>query len=254
MKSGADAVIVDIEDAVAERAKPEARAHLADAAAVFASSPVPVVVRINAAGTRWHDGDVSLCRELPIAAIMLAKTESRSQAAAARQNTGKPVLGLIESAMGIARLDEICGACIQLAFGSVDFVEDIGAMHERDALLGARSAIVLASRIGGLAAPLDGVTTEIGDEARVEDDARYGRRLGFGGKLLIHPAQVEPARRGLSPSGEEIAWAERILALAGEGTAMALDGHMIDTPVVKRAERIRQLAGRANQASPFRPQ
>jgi citrate lyase subunit beta/citryl-CoA lyase len=109
--------------------------------------------------------------------------------------------------------------------------------HLREALLLARSELVLASRLGGLAAPLDGVTASLGDGQLAEDDARYAAELGFGGKLCIHPAQIAPVKRGFEPSAVEIAWAERVLAAADDGAAV-VDGAMVDAPVRARARRI----------------
>ena len=96
----------------------------------------------------------------------------------------------------------------------------------------------MAARLAGAAQPIDGVTLSIKDESTIEDDARYAAALGFGGKLLIHPAQVAPARRGLSPSADDVAWAERIVAGSADGAARAVDGIMVDAPVLARARHI----------------
>jgi citrate lyase subunit beta/citryl-CoA lyase len=125
----------------------------------------------------------------------------------------------------------------RLAFGSIDFCADLGIGHTRQALLAARSEIVLASRLAGLFAPIDGVTTAIDNTELIEDDARYARELGFRGKLCIHPRQLMPARRGFSPSADEISWAQRILA-AGPHGAISVDGKMVDAPVRAQAQRI----------------
>jgi citrate lyase subunit beta/citryl-CoA lyase len=124
-----------------------------------------------------------------------------------------------------------------LAFGSIDFCVDIGAANDRDALLAARSAIVLASRLGDLQPPLDGVTVAIDDMALIEADARYALRLGFGGKLCVHPRQIVPVRNGFAPSADEVSWAKRILEAGAEG-AVAVDGMMVDSPVRSRARQI----------------
>jgi citrate lyase subunit beta/citryl-CoA lyase len=98
---------------------------------------------------------------------------------------------------------------------------------------------VLASRYAGIAPPIDGVTQEFNDPQVVEDDAAHGRAMGFGGKLLIHPKQIEPARRAFLPSPDEIAWAKRILEAAGSNTGvLTVDGRMVDAPVLKRARQI----------------
>ena len=136
----------------------------------------------------------------------------------------------------------IAGAGARLAFGSIDFAADIGCAHVREALLSARSELVLASRLAGRAAPLDGVTTSINDPDLVRGDAAHAAMLGFGGKLLIHPAQVEPARAGFRPTPDELAWAERVLAAGRDGRATTVDGAMVDAPVRLRAEQVRRRA------------
>ncbi|MGI9376323.1 MAG: HpcH/HpaI aldolase/citrate lyase family protein, partial [Tsuneonella suprasediminis] len=120
-----------------------------------------------------------------------------------------------------------------LAFGSIDFAADMGCDHERVALAAARSELVFASRLGGLMAPLDGVTANFRDNALTAEDARYARILGFGGKLAIHPQQVPAIFDGFRPLDEEADWARRVLA-SGDG-AVALDGAMIDAPVRAKA-------------------
>ena len=111
----------------------------------------------------------------------------------------------------------------------------------RRATLAARSELVLASRLAGLAAPIDGVTTVLDDEDLIAGDARHARDLGFAGKLCIHPRQIEAIRRGFAPSEAEIAWAGKVLA-SGDG-ATAVEGAMVDEPVRVRARAILQRAG-----------
>jgi citrate lyase subunit beta/citryl-CoA lyase len=224
--SGADAIIIDLEDAVAPAAKAHARAALAQL-----PTGVEIWVRINAAGTFWHEADVAALAGLPIAGAMLAKAENP----AALQAIGVPVIALIETARGIAAARKIASAAVRLAFGSIDYAADLGMAHTREALASARAELVLASRLAGIAAPLDGVTATI-DEG-VEEDARHAAALGFAGKLCIHPRQITAARAGFAPSAADIAWAQRIIA-AGAGGAVAVDGAMVDAPVRLRAEQI----------------
>lgn len=124
----------------------------------------------------------------------------------------------------------------------------MGSAHKRDALLAARSELVLASRLFRLADPIDGVPTAIHDEAAVREDAAYAARLGFRGKLLIHPAQIAPASEALRPTEADTVWARRIIdALAQHegGGAVMVDGDMVDAPVIPRA---RQILHRASSA------
>lgn len=234
--SGADAVILDLEDAVAPGAKEQARAAL-DAG----FTELPVIVRINAVGTAWHEADLAAVASLPVAAIMLPKAERVGDLA--RVAAVKPVIALVETVAGLAAARELagCGHLARMAFGSVDYAADLGCEHLREALAAARAEIVLASRLGGLLAPLDGVTTEVADAGRAADDARHAAALGFGGKLAIHPRQIEPVRQAFAPTADQMDWARRVLA-SGDGV-VALDGMMVDEPVRVRARTILTRSG-----------
>ena len=236
--AGADAVIIDLEDAVAPDRKAEARAALLAARDGIATAACAVLVRVNPPGTPWHAEDLAAAASLRLAGIVLPKAEAAEAVAAAARAAAVPVLALIESAGGVAAAREVARAAARLLFGSIDLAADLGCAEERDALLSARCEVVLASRLAGRPAPLDGVTQGYRDPAPVEDDARYAARLGFGGKLLIHPAQIAPARAGFAPSEAEVAWARRVLAAAADGRATAVDGAMVDAPVRLRAQRI----------------
>jgi citrate lyase subunit beta/citryl-CoA lyase len=128
----------------------------------------------------------------------------------------------------------------RIAFGSVDFAGESGIADEGDAMTAIRTQIVLESRHAGLMAPIDGVSVEFGDEERMRSDALRSRQLGFGGKLCIHPRQVAPVNAAFLPTAGEVRWAQRVLAAfeASHGAATAVDGKMIDKPVVERARRI----------------
>ncbi|WP_138934812.1 HpcH/HpaI aldolase/citrate lyase family protein [Roseovarius arcticus] len=231
--AGADAIIVDLEDAVAPDARKAARAGLAEA---LASIECPIVLRINAAGTQWHKADLAAAATLPLTAFMLAKAEDGEACAHVARAVGVPVIALVETARGIANLNSIAGASARLAFGSIDYAADLGMGHTRASLAAARSALVLAARLAGQPAPLDGVTTAIRDAAMIEDDCRHAVEMGMGGKLIIHPAQLKAARRGFAPSQDELDWAARVLKAAEGGAAVQMDGAMIDAPVIARAK------------------
>ncbi len=220
--SGADGVIIDLEDAVAANEKDAARATL-----VAASLPPNSIVRVNAFGTRWHEADIVAMKGLGIAGIMLPKAETAGHLESVRAVLGDlPVISLIESAHGVAGVREVARHSNRLAFGYMD----------RDALLMARAEIVLASRLAQLPSPLEGVTPSFDDPALVEDDARYAALMGFGGKLCIHPKQIAPTLKGFRPSQKDIEWAIRI-SNSGDG-AVSVDGMMVDAPVRLRAQRI----------------
>ena len=136
-----------------------------------------------------------------------------------------------------------------IAFGSIDFSLDLGCVHERQALLAARSEIVWRSRAARRAAPIDGVTTGLSNLGMTEDDARHSAMLGFVGKMAIHPKQIGPIGRAFRPGEEEIAWAHRILGAATDGEAIQIEGEMVDRPVIERARRILSRVGATAAAS-----
>ena len=233
--SGADAVILDLEDAVAPTNKDQARAAL-----VGLPDTVPIIVRINAVGTSWHDADLLALRGLSVAAIMLPKVEDVATIAAVANALVDqvPIIALIESAKGLAEARHIAATpqVVRLAFGSVDFCADLRMQHLREALLPARVELVLASRLAGIAAPIDGVTTSIDELALATEDARHARALGMWGKLCIHPRQVPEIKRAFAFTETEMDWARRVLA-AGQG-AVIVDGDMVDEPVRLQARKI----------------
>ena len=239
--SGADAVIFDLEDAVAPAAKNKARIALIEARDVLASAPCPLLVRVNPEGNPFHEADLAAARELPLAALLVPKVESADTVRRVVDKTGLAALALIESAVGLAAARAIARAGARLVFGSIDYAADLGCAHSREALLFARCELALASRLAGSPPPIDGVTAATRDIDLVRDDAAYAVSLGFGGKLLIHPVQIEPARAGLRPAPEDVEWASRVLA-AGEAGAASLDGGMVDAPVRLRAEQIMRRA------------
>ncbi|MFG1270686.1 HpcH/HpaI aldolase/citrate lyase family protein [Xanthobacter versatilis] len=233
--AGPDAVILDLEDAVPVEAKDKARAALRRN-----FTDRLVIVRVNASGTPWHAADLAAAARLKSDAVILPKAENVAALAKVAADLGPevPVIALVETAAGLANARALAAhpAVARIAFGSVDFCADMGCAHVREALLAARSELVLASRLAGIAAPLDGVTTAIDDAGIATDDARYARALGFGGKLAIHPRQIAAIREGFAPDEAEITWARRVLA-SGDG-ASAVDGAMVDEPVRIRARAI----------------
>ncbi|MEP7182783.1 MAG: CoA ester lyase [Betaproteobacteria bacterium] len=236
--SGAHAVIVDLEDAVPPADKERARAAVAGAL----SPAQPVLVRINAAGTPWFDDDVSLCRHAGVAGVVLPKAEDAAVIARIRGGVGEAVaiLPLVESAQGLWNVLALARApgVARLLFGSIDYQVDLGLRD--DELLHARSQLVLVSRVAGLPAPVDGVTTAIDDADAIRRDTDRARALGFGGKLCIHPKQVEFVNTAFRPTAGEVAWATRVVAAdaAAGGAAVAVDGKMVDRPVLLKAREI----------------
>lgn len=244
--SGADAVIVDLEDAVGPAEKDEARARLAAAWPGFsAAQRQRLLIRINAVDTAWHQADLALMRRLAPAAVMVPKAESVAvlSAVARAGGTGCALIPLVESLAGLDAADVLARApqVARLAFGHLDFQLDIGmtAGSEEGELLPVRLALVLSSRRANLPAPIDGVTVATSDDAQLARDVERGRRLGFGGKLCIHPAQVSSVNDGFSPSAAQLEWAARVIAAsqAAGGGVVTLDGRMVDAPVLSLAQR-----------------
>ncbi|WP_445503833.1 HpcH/HpaI aldolase/citrate lyase family protein [Microvirga sp. G4-2] len=236
--AGADAIIIDLEDAVAIEAKDKARAALRGG-----FTPLPILVRVNGIGTPWHEADMAALAGHDFTGVIVPKAEASDAFETLCAGSPFPVVALIESARGLADARRIASTCnvARIAFGSIDFCADLGCTHIRESLLVARSELVLASRLAGLVAPIDGVTTVIGDAALISSDSRHARDLGFGGKLCIHPRQVEAIRAGFAPDQTEVTWACRVLA-SGDGAA-AVDGAMVDEPVRIRARSILRRAG-----------
>lgn len=241
LAAGADAVIVDLEDAVA----PAAKDHARDALANWLGGPdaAPVLVRSNAPGTAWFAEDQRVCAHPLVRGIVVAKAEDADALAqVASKSPSRALLPLIESAAGIDAVRSIAATAgvTRLIFGSIDFQADLGIEGDDDALLFFRSQLVLASRLANLDAPVDGVTTALGDDDAIARDTARARRLGFGAKLCIHPKQVAAVNRGFLPSDAERAWAHRVLAAAeaSGGAAVAVDGRMVDAPVLLRARRL----------------
>ncbi|MGU3494884.1 HpcH/HpaI aldolase/citrate lyase family protein [Xanthobacteraceae bacterium A53D] len=238
LAAGADAVIVDLEDAVAMDGKAKARE------AIAANWPAAgrLLLRINARNTPFFADDLALARSLRLEGIVLPKAEQAEDISAVHATVpGMAVIPLIESALGLANARSIAAThgVARLAFGSIDYCADLGSAHTRESLLMARSELVLASRLAGRAGPIDGVTTAVADAALAQDDAAYAAGLGFTGKLCIHPNQVAPVLAGFAPSPDEVAWARRIVeAMAAGGGAVKVDGAMVDAPVRLRAESI----------------
>ncbi|HEY7787180.1 MAG TPA: CoA ester lyase [Casimicrobiaceae bacterium] len=231
----ARAVIIDLEDAVAPDAKAGARKSLVE----WLAPERQVMVRVNAPGSEWFVDDLRACTNAAVTAIVLPKAERGEDVAQVAAICGaRPVLPLIETARGLWNALAVAQApnVQSLLFGSLDFQADLGATD--DDLLYARSELVLVSRVAGIDAPIDGVTTSIGDPALLRSDCQRARRLGFGGKLCIHPNQVDIVNRCFLPAPEDVAWAHRVVdAFAHSGgNAALLDGKMIDRPVLVKAQ------------------
>lgn len=246
LASGADAVIIDLEDAVAPADKAAARQMLAQAwPDLPAAQRGRVLVRLNASGTAWHGDDLALLGTLGVAGVVLPKAESTADLArvAAAMGAACALLPLIESVAGLDAVDALARSpgVARLAFGNLDFQADAGMACGPDEpeLTAVRLALVLSSRRAALAAPVDGVTAATQDATQLQCDALRSRRGGFGGKLCIHPSQVAGVNAAFTPSPAEMDWARRVLAAfeAAGGGVFSLDGRMVDAPVLRQAQR-----------------
>ncbi|MBV4484562.1 CoA ester lyase [Pseudomonas sp. SWRI153] len=241
--TGADRVIVDLEDAVSQALKDQARDNLNR---YLSENPgARVLVRINAPRHPAHAADLDVCRRhAGVVGILFPKAEEAAQIAIAAR-TGKPVWPIIESARGLARLPEIAEAegVERLSFGSLDLGLDLnlktGSPAAEQVLSHARYAVLLATRSAGLAPALDGVYPSIQDTEGLHASVQFARDMGFGGALCIHPAQVAVIHQAMKPDAQELDWARRVanVARSGEGV-FVLDDMMIDAPVIERANAI----------------
>lgn len=252
LDSGANAVVLDLEDAVPEEDKEQARDAIRTAWPTFsAEQKNRLVIRSNSPGSKFYAADLILAQELNVACILIPKSESQDEingAALILPNTA--IIPMIETAIGLDQLREIANSnqVIRLALGNLDLQADLGMICDQDEtqLQTARYQIVLASRIAQIAPPIDGVTPSTDDLERINRDAQRAKAMGFGGKLCIHPKQVSIVKSAFMPSQDELAWAQRVIDAdkASKGGAVKLDGRMIDRPVVLLAQRTLALAGK----------
>jgi citrate lyase beta subunit len=250
LAAGADAVVADLEDGVAPERRAEARAVVGRVLReVDAESAV--LVRVNPPGSEWFEEDLALAQELSLAAVVLPKATPES--AAALGPDGPPVVAIVESASGLRDCAETAAAprVAALALGSHDLGAELRTTQREDQLelLLPRFQLVVASAAAGLRAPIDTVFLDTRDEARLEHECRLARSLGLRGKLCIHPAQLGAVHRVFAPSEDELGWARRVLDAHERGLeegrgAVALDGRMIDMPIVKQARRLLAEGGR----------
>lgn len=257
LASGADRIILDLEDAVTPPDKVAARLAVAQWFALAGDAAARVVLRINGSDSAFHAEDLLLLSASPWPCVLLPKCESAAQVVALRPHlhAQASALSLIESARGVMALASIAAApgVERLAFGSLDYMLDLDIPALRDAhgnsslaLDIAATQIAQASRAAGLAPPVAGVTPEI-DAARVQQDMLHARSLGYGAKMCIHPAQIAAVLAALQSSAGELAWAQRVVdaAAASQGAALLVDGRMVDRPVLEKSRRLLALAARA---------
>ncbi|WP_288352387.1 CoA ester lyase [uncultured Marinobacter sp.] len=243
LNSGADAVIVDLEDAVAETDKVAARTSVDR---FLADNPqVRVLIRINAAGTEHFVPDLEMCSRQPgVAGIMLPKSED-VHALAKVADCGKPVWPLVETAKGVLEIPQLirCPGVVRMSFGALDLCAELdlkpqskGAVKVLDHC---RCQLVLNSCSTGLEPPVESVYPDINNAEAVEQAARHARQMGLTGMLCIHPRQLEPVHRAFEPDTKDVEWARRVIdKVTDSEAAFTLDDQMIDAPVIARARKI----------------
>ena len=259
----ADAVILDLEDAVAPSEKGRARQVVQEV--IQSPGLPPTYVRINGVETRHGLQDLQVVVRAGLAGIMLAKAETAEDVRKVSWLTGlleeerglvrgsMELVPFIESARGIENAGAIASACPRvkrLAFGGNDYTADIWTNYSGDGteLFYARAKLVNASRAAGIEPPLDTVCPFIKDTDTLREDAKRARKMGFQGKMVIHPAQLQPVLDVFSPTPDEVAAAQKIVAAYEEAKAadtgvIQLEGQMVEAPIVARAKQILSTAG-----------
>ncbi len=246
LASGADAVILDLEDSVPLAGKAEARDAIRQAWPQLQQAACAAVIRINSPDTEWGQQDLGGLQGLSgLAGVMVPKCEgAQTLQRVAQAFAGVPSLPIIESALGYLALREIAQApqVGRLVVGHIDFLADTGMnvgedQRELDSL---RFEVAMCTRLGKLAPAVDGVTVSVDDEALIRADTERALHFGFGAKLCIHPRQVPVVHATLAPTAAQVEWAHRVLAAmqASKGSAVQLDGKMVDLPVVLQAQRL----------------
>jgi citrate lyase subunit beta/citryl-CoA lyase len=251
LASAADVVIVDWEDAVASGHKEHAR-EVTRAALAQNHARGRVVLRINSYRSVEYADDIVALADLPISAIMLAKV-SNPEEVQQLATLGRAIIPLIESAVGIENAYQIAKAhplVERLVLGTMDLMADLGSQWEPDgpSFQYLRARVLVAGQAAGLAGSIDGVYPLLGDLDGLHREATTARKLGFVGKLVIHPRQIEVVRRVFSPTAEEIEDARQTIAAFGEAvaagrSAIRIGERFIDPPMVLWAQNILRMAG-----------
>lgn len=243
---GADVVIVDLEDAVAQSEKSEARIAAAGALVTFDSATKEqIFLRVNPLGSSWFSEDLSLVASSNLGGVVLPKFESRSalqgllgELESMGRSDVKVIVG-IETVRAVHGCYELLGEGIDgVYFGAEDYIADLGGRRTEagEEVLYARSQVAIAARLKGVAA-IDQAVVAVHDEERFRSDAYQGRALGYSGKICLHPVQVKMANDMFSPSPEEIDHARRVIEAAHSGVGV-LEGEMVDEVHVRMARAV----------------
>jgi citrate lyase subunit beta/citryl-CoA lyase len=245
--AAADVVVLDLEDGVGASSKNAAReglvATLGVMSAVTPADSARVIVRVNAIGTPEHEADIEALRSTPYRMVMLPKSERRDQVDALAD---WQIVALCETPLGVLAAADLAAApnVIALMWGAEDLIASLHGRTSkhadgrfRDVALYARSAVLLAAAAHGRPA-IDAVYTTIADLDGLADEAQDAASSGFALKACIHPSQVAVVRKAFRADDAQVEWARRVMAAARDGGAIALDGQMIDAPLIRQAEAI----------------
>ena len=245
LESGADAVVADLEDAVAPEEKGAAR-DLATHLVGDARTESLRLLRVNGVGTEWHHADLTAVSGRGLDGIVLPKaTDDAVRAVAGRVDL--PIVAIVETARGLRDAFAVASheQVAVLLLGAVDLGLDLGLEQRDDGqeILFARSSLVVDSAAAGLRGPVDRGWVDVRDLEGLARDCAFARSLGFRGKALVHPDQVAPTHEAFAPTASELRRAREIVAAydraVGDGQGVvALDGDMIDAPVAERAREL----------------
>ena len=242
---GADAVMLDLEDAVPAELKDRAREMVSEVALAR-----PCWVRVNRAGTQECDRDLAAIRGM-VSGLRIPKVESAADVAWIAQRAPGVVLDCtVESARGVLNAFEIASApaCALLSYGGLDLAADLGSFPGEQETLYARSHLVIAARSAGKPKPSDGVHPLLDDDDGLRKEAEAAKRIGFFGKSAIHPRQVPIIHEVFTPTQQELDWAQHVMwafEQSGGAATKTASGEFVDRPV---AERARQLLRAGKQA------
>jgi len=237
-ESGADLVVLDLEDSVKPEDKQQARENAIEA--LGEDWPMPVAMRMNSRRSDWYGEDMGAVIAATPDFIVIPRAEGKDDISFVRNQTGRPVAAMIETAKGVIAVHETAREAAALIAGTNDLSADLRlpAGAGRGPLQMALQSIVLAGRAAGIPV-FDGVFNRLDDPEGFAVECGESRRLGFDGKSLIHPDQVGPCRSAFAPGAEEIARAERLVA-AATGGAERFEGEMIESMHVEAARRLLQ--------------
>ncbi len=249
-RTGADAIVIDLEDATPPDAKDIGRVEMRSAVADLAGQ-LPILVRVNDDTTPWHDDDLDSLPTEGLAGIVVPKVETIAglDSLATRltdRGLDMPVIGGVETALGVADARPLLAHDVVSAayFGAEDFIADLGGVRtaSNDEVAYARAQVALAGRLADVTV-IDQIVADFTDDDRCLQECLQARAMGYDGKLCIHPSQVAIANEAFLPSSEEIDRARRLLeaydnAKAQGVASVAFEGQMVDEPVARQARRV----------------